>query len=108
MFTSVFSRDHVLTARCPIYHSHTCTHTHPRTYHAHKEDFALDDGEFQNAISILKLLALGAHQVCRACMSHLSLMMYVRLFPSYFFLLFLFRSLALGTHVHTSLPRYAV
>jgi hypothetical protein len=36
----------------------------------------LDDAEFRDVISILKLLALGAHQVCRACVSHLSLMMF--------------------------------
>jgi hypothetical protein len=34
---------------------------------AHQEDYiALDDAEFRNVISILKLLALGAHKVCRA------------------------------------------
>ena len=34
---------------------------------AHPEDYiALEDAEFRNVISILKLLALGAHKVCRA------------------------------------------
>jgi hypothetical protein len=34
---------------------------------AHQEEyFALDDAELRHVISILKLLALGAHKVCRA------------------------------------------
>jgi hypothetical protein len=44
----------------------------------------LDDAEFRNVISILKLLALGAHQVCRACMPHLSLMMSLSVLRSFF------------------------
>ena len=44
----------------------------------------LNDAEFRDVISILKLLALGAHQVCRPCVSHLSLMMfYFLLIPSF-------------------------
>jgi len=38
---------------------------------AHQEEyFALDDAELQHVITILKLLALGAHKVC--CALHVS------------------------------------
>lgn len=50
-------------------------HVHAHTYTTTEEYVGQDDAEFRNVISILKLLALGAHQVCRACVSHLSLMM---------------------------------
>lgn len=58
-------RDHVLTARFqpPFIFYHTICHTQR---YAHQEEyFALDDAEFRNVTSILKLLALGAHKVCR-------------------------------------------
>ena len=55
----------MLTARFqpPFIFYHTICHTQR---YAHQEEyFALDDAEFRNVTSILKLLALGAHKVCR-------------------------------------------
>ena len=56
--------DHVLTARSPPFIFITYANT---KRNAHQEEyFALDEAELRHVISILKLLALGAHKVCRA------------------------------------------
>ena len=80
-------RDHVLTARFqpPFIFYHTICHTQR---YAHQEEyFALDDAEFRNVTSILKLLALGAHKVCRTL--HVSSFAYDAPFfsPCFFFFL---------------------
>ena len=62
-FLSFFPLDGERVA--PFYH--ICKHER----NAHQEEyFALDDAELQHVITILKLLALGAHKVC--CALHVS------------------------------------
>ena len=75
----------MLTARPPHFPLPFFYHICKTQRNAHQEEyFALDEAELRHVISILKLLALGAHKVCRAL--HVSSFAYDSLFHLFFLL----------------------